>query len=192
MLLLLRDRAKGQGKLRVFEYLKHKISHLGAPATLLRGSICLPEPLSGWVESDCFYPWGIKKRVCVYISANQYTALRECWFQIMTSTLLQSLNRIWCFVIPWTAARQASSSCTMSLSLRKVMSIEFVMLSNHLILCHLLLLPSIFPSIRVFSNESALSVRWPKYWSFSYSISPSNEYSGLISFRIDWFDLRLS
>ena len=72
------------------------------------------------------------------------------------------------------------------------MSIEFVMLSNHLILCHLLLLPSIFPSIRVFSNESALSVRWPKYWSFSYSISPSNEYSGLISFRIDWFDLRLS
>ena len=98
----------------------------------------------------------------------------------MTSTLLQSLNRIWCFVIPWTAARQASSSCTMSLSLRKVMSIEFVMLSNHLILCHLLLLPSIFPSIRVFSNESALSVRWPKYWSFSYSISPSREYSGWI------------
>ena len=94
------------------------------------------------------------------------------------------------FVTPWTAAHQASPSFTISQSLLKFMSIESVMLSNHLILCHpLLLLPSIFPIIRVFSNESALHIRWPKYCSFSFTISPSNEYSGLISFRIDWFDL---
>ena len=91
---------------------------------------------------------------------------------------------------PWTAARQASLSITNSWNLLKLMSIESVMPSNHLILCRPLLLPpSIFPSIRVFSNESVLHIRWPKYWSFSFSISPSNEYSGLISFRIDWFDL---
>ena len=91
---------------------------------------------------------------------------------------------------PWTAAHQASLFFTISWSLLKLTSIESVMPSNHLILCRpLLLLPSIFPSIRVFSNESALCIRWPKYWSFSFSISPSNEYSGFISFRIDWFDL---
>ena len=94
------------------------------------------------------------------------------------------------FVTPWTAARQASLSITNSGSLLKVMSIESVMPSNHLILCHpLLLLPSIFPSIRVFSSESVPHIRWPKYWSFSFSISPSNEYSGLISFTMDWLDL---
>ena len=93
-------------------------------------------------------------------------------------------------VTPWTAACQAFQSLTNSQSLLKLMSIQSVMPSNHLILCHpLLLLPSIFPSIRVFSNESILRIRWPKYWSFSFSISPSNEYSGLISFKIDWFDL---
>ena len=89
----------------------------------------------------------------------------------------------------WTAAYQASLSITNSQNLLKLMSIELVMPSNHLILCLPLLLPSIFPSIRVFSNESVLHIRWPKYWSFSFSISPSNEYLGLISFRIDWFDL---
>ena len=94
------------------------------------------------------------------------------------------------FLTPWVAARQASLSITNSWSSPKHMSIKSVMPSNHLILCHpLLLLPSIFPSIRVFSNESALHIRWPKYWSFSFSICPSNEYSGLISFRIDWLDL---
>ena len=94
------------------------------------------------------------------------------------------------FATPWTAARQASLSFTISLSLLKLMSIESVMPPHHLILCHLLLLlPSIFSSIRVFSSELALRIRWPKYWSFSFSISPSNEYSGLNSFRIDWFDL---
>ena len=91
---------------------------------------------------------------------------------------------------PWTAACQASLSFTTSWSLPKLMSIESVMPSNHVILCHpLLFLPSIFPGIRVFSNESALPIRWPKYWSFSFNISPSNEHSGLISFRIDWLDL---
>ena len=91
---------------------------------------------------------------------------------------------------PWTAARQASLSITNSRNLLKRMSIESVMPSNHLILCcPLLLLPSIFPSIRVFSNESALHIRWPKYWSFSFNISPSNEHPGLISFRMDWLDL---
>ena len=91
---------------------------------------------------------------------------------------------------PWTAEHQSSLSITNSWRLLKLMSIESMMPSNHLILCHpLLLLPSIFPRIRVFSNESVLRIRWPKYWSFSFSISPSNEYSGLISFRIDWLDL---
>ena len=94
------------------------------------------------------------------------------------------------FSTPWTAAHQASLSITKSQSLLKFLSIELVMPSSHLILCHpLLLLPSIFPRIKVFSNESVLHIRWPKYWSSSFSISPSNEYSGLISFRMDWLDL---
>ena len=94
------------------------------------------------------------------------------------------------FANPWTVVHQAFLSFTISWSLHKFMSIESVMLSNYLILCHpLLLLPSISPSIRVFSNELALHLKWPKYWSFSFRISPSNEYSGLISYRIDWFDL---
>ena len=103
---------------------------------------------------------------------------------------VQSLSRIWFFATPRTAARQAPLSTTNSLSLLKLMSIQSVMPSNHLILCRpLLLLPSIFLSIRVFSNESALHMRWPTDWNFTFSISPSNDYSGLISFRMDWFDL---
>ena len=103
---------------------------------------------------------------------------------------VQSLSHVRLFMTPCTAACQTSLSITNSRSLLKLMSIESVMLSNHLILCHpLLLLPSIFPSIRVFSNELALCIRWPKYWSFSFNISPSNEYLGLISFRMDWLDL---
>ena len=104
---------------------------------------------------------------------------------------VQLLSRVQLFVTPWTVARQASLSITNSRSLLKLRSIMSVMPSNHLILCHpLLLLPSIFPSVRVFSNESVLCIRWPKYWSFSFSISPSNEYSGLISFRVDcWISL---
>ena len=103
---------------------------------------------------------------------------------------VQLLSRVRLFETPWTAARQASLSITNSWSFLKLMSIELVMPSNHLILCRpLLLLPSILHSIRVFSNKSVLCIRWPKYWNFSFSISPSNEYSGLISFRMDWLDL---
>ena len=103
---------------------------------------------------------------------------------------VQSLSCVWLFVTPWTAARQASLSITKFGSLLKLMSVKSVMSSNHLILCRpLLLLLAIFPSIRVFSNESILLIRWSKYWSFSFNISPSNEYSGLISFRIDRLDL---
>ena len=102
---------------------------------------------------------------------------------------VQSLGCVWLFVTPWTAARQAFLSITNSRRSLKLMSIDLVMPSIHLILCHpLLLLPSIFPSIRVFSNESVLHIWWSKYWSFSFNISPSNEYSGLIFFRIDWLD----
>ena len=103
---------------------------------------------------------------------------------------VQLLSRVQLFVTPWTAACQDSLSITNSLSLLKLMSIELVMPSNHLILCcPLLFLPSIFPSLRVFSRESVLCIRWPKYWSFSFSISPFNEYTGLTSFRMDWLDL---
>ena len=103
---------------------------------------------------------------------------------------VQSLSRVPLFATPWTAERQASLSIINSRSPPKPMSIELVTPSIHLILCHpLLLLPSIFPSIRVFSNESALPIKWPKYWSFSFNISPSNEHPGLISFRMDWLDL---
>ena len=105
---------------------------------------------------------------------------------------VQSLSRVRLFVTPWTAARQVSLSITNSQSLLKLISIKPVILSNHLILCHPLPSPpSIIPSIRVFSNESGLRIRWPKYWSFCFSISPSNEYSGLISFRMDWLDLAI-
>ena len=113
---------------------------------------------------------------------------RMRWFSQFSS--VQSLSHVQLFVTPWTVARQVSLSITNSQGLLKLMSIKLVMPSNHLILCHpLLLLPSVFPSIRVFSNESVLHIRWPRYSSFSFSISPSNEYSGLIPFRMDWFDL---
>ena len=117
-----------------------------------------------------------KKYICIYI----------CMYIYISS--VQSFSRVPLFATAWTAAHQASLSITNSQSLLRLMSIQSVMPSNHLILCHpLLLLPSVFPSIRVFSSESILRIRWPKYWSFSFSISPSNEYSGLISFRIIHF-----
>ena len=113
------------------------------------------------------------------------------YFKIsLSSCSVQSLSRVRLFATPWMAARKASLTITSSQSSPKFMSIESVMPSNHLILCRpLLLLPSIFPSIRVFSNESALRIRWPKYWSLSFNISPSSEHPGLISFRMDWLDL---
>ena len=127
----------------------------------------------------------------MYISCLLYSEYLQCLrFNMLSLSTGQSLSRVRLFVTPWTAACQASLAITNSWSLPKPMSIESVMPSNHLIFCHsLLLLPSIFSSIRVFSNESVLQIWWPKYWSFSFSISPSNEYSGLISFRMDCLDL---
>ena len=128
---------------------------------------------------------------CVYICIAQ--KLWEEWhahYTILTYMIVvvQLFSCVQLFAAPLTAAHQASLSITISWSLPKLMSMESVRPSSHLVLCHPLLLPpSVFPSIRVFSGESALRIRWPKYWSFSFSISPSNEYSGLISFRIDWF-----
>ena len=120
------------------------------------------------------------------LSTNEWDILSKCLVHKCCSVL----SCIWLFVIPWTTAHQGSLSFTNSCSLLKLMSIESIMPSNHLILCHPLhLWPSIFPSIRVFSNELALPIRWPNYWSFSFSITPFSEYSRLISFRIDYFDL---
>ena len=123
--------------------------------------------------------WALVEKTTSHIELSWH----PCWESV------QSLSRVWLFATPWTAARQGSLSITNSRSLLKPMSIESVMPSNHLILCHPFLLPSIFPSIRVFSNDSALHIRWPKYWSFSFNISLSNEHPGLIYFRMDWLDL---
>ena len=120
------------------------------------------------------------------LGRNQHNTVK----QVRQFSSVQSLSHVWLFATPWTAAHQASLSINNSWSLLKVMFIKSVMPSNHLILCHpFLLLPSMFSSIRVFSNESVLHIRWPTYWSFSFSISPFNEHSGLISFRMDWLDL---
>ena len=133
---------------------------------------------------EIYYINRIKEKDHMIISINVEKA-----FDIQFSSV-QSLSRVWLFANPWTAAHQASLSITNSQSPPKPMSIELVMPSSHLILCRpLLLLPSIPPSIRVFSNESTLRMRWPNYWSFSFNISPSNEHSGLVSFKMDWLDL---
>ena len=148
-------------------------------------------------SSTFYYEWSIEITIIllelcispfnsvIFVS---YISRVSCWMCQFSS--VQSLSHVWLFVTPWTAARQASLSITNSRSLLKPIPIEWVMTSNHLILyCPLLLSPSIFRSIRVFSNESALHIRWSKYWSFSFNISPSNEQSELISFRMDWLDL---
>ena len=132
---------------------------------------------------------------CVYMDARELcenpiphpseSVYLQCLSVVVVVVVVQSLSRVGLFATPWTAAFQVSLSFPISRSLLKLTDVESVMPSNHLILCHPLLLPSVFSSIRVFSNKSALCIRWPKYWSFSFSISPSNEYSGLISFRID-------
>ena len=150
---------------------------------------CLPNALVKYVGKRKASSFSILK-----LRNNSLSPLRKQSVRIQSLSgtwylsSVQLLSHVRLFATPWTAARRASLSTTNSQSLLKLMSIELVMQSNHLILCcPLLLMP--FPSIRVFSNESILHVRWPKYWSFSFSISPSNEYSGLISFRINWFDL---
>ena len=141
----------------------------------------------GWVQAG----WSFLCQVlgCVKSSEKEGETRRLEWILMEAEDIVQ-FSPVWLFATPWTAARQASLSITNSWSLLKFMPTESVMPSNHLILCHpLLLQPSIFPSIRVFSYESALHIRWPEYWTFSFNISPSNEHSGLISFRMDWSDL---
>ena len=133
--------------------------------------------------------WGAKKEAC-NTSLFLKTRLITVQFSSFQFSSVQSLSRVWLFVTPWIAARQASLSITISRSSLRLTSIGSVMPSSHLILCHpLLLLPPVLPSIRVFSNESTLHMRWPKYWSFSFSIIPSKEHPRLISFRMDWLDL---
>ena len=153
---------------------------------------------SPFYEGDC-EDWDLKVEgtcprsyslMCFKPTISKFKFPRSGSFLLMTLSSVQLLSRVWLFATPWTTARQASLSITNSRSLLKLTSIESVMPYDHLILCHpLLLLPSIFSSIRVFSSESVLCIRWPKYWSFSFNINPSNEYSGLISFRMDWLDL---
>ena len=149
-------------------------------------------------EKPKLFDPGQQNRLLLNHKKNEIILFAASWMNIGIIILseisqfssVQSLSCVQLFATPWTAPRQASLSITNSWSLLRLMSIESVMPSNHLILCHpLLLLPSIFPSFRVFSNESALCIKWPKYWNFSFNISPSNEYSGLISFRMVWFDL---
>ena len=136
-----------------------------------------------------FFNWSIVDLQCLLISGIQQS---DSVIHIHV-VVVQSPSQVWLFVTPWTAAHQAPLSLTISRSLPKFMSIASVMPSSHLILWHrLLLLPSIFPSIRDFSNELDVRIIWPKYWSFSFSISPSNKYSGVMSLKIDWFDLLLS
>ena len=135
------------------------------------------------------YPFPTHQLFVLFLLALSFAFHSGVVVVVVVVVVTQLLSCVLLFTTPWTTARQASLSFTVSWSLLKLMSIESVTLCYHLILCRpLLLLPSIFPSIRVFSSESALLIRWPKYWSFSFSVSPSNEHSGLISFRIDWFD----
>ena len=134
-----------------------------------------------WMEKECLLPTEMPNLDLRFLQVDKDSII---------IVIVQSLSWVRLFVTPWTAAHQASLSFTISQSSLRLISIELMMPSNHLILCcSLLLLPSIFSSIRILSNESDLHIRWPKYWSFSFSISPSNEYSGLISFTTDWFDL---
>ena len=156
----------------------------------LQGPLCWPLGSPGWDHqrgcwTDFTQPW----QEFQWHRLSRDTPTDQHQISVQFSSV-QSLSRVWLFETPWTAPCQASLSITNSQSLLILMSIKSVMPSNHLILCHPLLLPpSIFPSIRVFSNEPVLPNRWPKYWHFSFSISPSNEYLGLISFRIDWLNL---
>ena len=143
-----------------------------------------------WTEQGLVRLWRNLNTPTLLITQTFVRKVMSLLFTMLYISSVQLLSHVWLFVTPWAAAPKASLSITNSQSLLKLMSIKSVMPSNHLILFHPLLLPpSIFPSIRVFSNESVLCIMWPKYWSFSFSISPFNEYSGLISFRMGWLDL---
>ena len=154
-----------------------RCTHCWAEATLKYGHV-LPQIWKKWCFTIFFFlPWNEESFITNALLLLQFSSV-------------QSLSRVWLFATPWTAARQASLSITNSQSSLRLTSVESVMPSSHCILCRpLLLLPPIPPSIRVFSRESSLHITFPKYWNFSFSISPSNEYSGLISFRIEWFAL---
>ena len=167
--------------LSLFRFMSIEVVMLSVSSSAAPFSSCLPSfPASGsFPVSRLFTSGGPSIGASV-----QHQSLHSVPF-----SSVQLLSRVPLFVTPWTAPRQASLSITNSWSLLKLMSIESVMPSNHLILCHPLLPPSIFPRIRVFSNESVLCIRWPKYWSFSFNISLSSEHSGLISFGLKWFDL---
>ena len=162
------------------------------PTWLIKCSICwfFPIPFLPLTSLMSYSAWIFLVSSCVlFLFCIVEISYLVRWF-IYAFSSVQSLSHVQLFVTPWIVACQASLSITNSQSLFKLMSIELVMSSNHLILCHpLLLLPPILPSIRVFSSESALPMRWPKYWSFSFSISPSNEHPGLIAFRMNWLDL---
>ena len=140
----------------------------------------------GWRKGAIM--WWLRVWVRVFL-VNHISKPQQCFLLYIICASVQLLSRVRLFATPWIAARQASLFITNSRSLLRFMSIELVMPSSHLILCHPLLLPPIPPSIRVFPNESTLRMRWPEYWSFNFSISPSNEHPGLISFRMDWLDL---
>ena len=173
--------------------LKVSWSRLGSEE-LLYYSVCfLCFSFDQWVSRACVFHRDSRvsrEKKKKNKSVRACKAVLSCTVHMVQISSAQSLSCIRLFVTPWTTAYKASLSITNSWSLLKLMSIELVMPSNHLILCHpLLLLPSIFPSIRVFSNESILRIKWPKHWSVSFSISSSSEYSGLISFRLDWLDL---
>ena len=168
----------------------------GASDSLFLGHMLLPLIVVTWASPGRRIQGFLGKHGCWdwTRTCHWHMSLKRTFFLLHSQgerfSSVHSFSRVWLFVTPWTAASQVSVSITNSQSLLKLMSIALVMPTNHLILCRpLLLLPSIFPSIRVFSNESVLRIRWPKYWGFSFSISPSNEYSGLISFRMDWLDL---
>ena len=152
-------------------------------------SSCLQSfPASGSFQMSQLFASG-GQSIGVSASTSVLPMNTQDWSPLGWTVVIDLQSHVWLFATPWTVALQASLTFTISRSLLKFMSIESVMLFNHLILCHPLLLPSIFPSIRVFCNKLALHIRWPEFWSFSFSISHANEYSGLISFRIDWFDL---
>ena len=153
--------------------------------------IWITQVFINWQMCVCFNPKYIHTVKFLAIKRYKLLVYVTIWmnFKYSMPSSVQSLSHVWLFATPWTTAHQASLSSTNSRSSLRLTSIESVMPSNHLVLCCPLLLPSIFPSIRVFSNESALRIKLPKYWSFSFNISPSSEHPGLISFRMDWLDL---